>query len=96
MTEILFCCAPEACLPVHIKLDLIIETLQKIFGKVSLNQAMPETAVLISGTILLLLINLRYCCSQNIAESGAFYLNNIEILKVNIVYNYFYIRYRAY
>lgn len=72
MTEILFSCAPEACLPVQIKLDLIIETLQKIFGKVSLNQAMTETTVLISGTILLLLINLRYCCSHNSSETGEY------------------------
>uniref|UniRef100_A0A1A9WFW1 Nuclear pore complex protein Nup205 n=1 Tax=Glossina brevipalpis TaxID=37001 RepID=A0A1A9WFW1_9MUSC len=63
VTEVLFHCAPSSCLSPAIKQELIMEILQKILYKVTLNQLMSEEAVLLSGTILLLLANLRNCFS---------------------------------
>uniref|UniRef100_A0A1B0A9W8 Nuclear pore complex protein Nup205 n=1 Tax=Glossina pallidipes TaxID=7398 RepID=A0A1B0A9W8_GLOPL len=71
VTEVLFSCAPNSCLPKAIKQELIKEILQKILSKVTLNHIMSEEAILMSGTILLLLANLSNCCSltpENVLE----------------------------
>uniref|UniRef100_A0A1A9Z711 Nuclear pore complex protein Nup205 n=1 Tax=Glossina pallidipes TaxID=7398 RepID=A0A1A9Z711_GLOPL len=71
VTEVLFSCAPNSCLPKAIKQELVKEILQKILSKVTLNHLMSEEAILMSETILLLLTNLSNCFSltpENVLE----------------------------
>ncbi|XP_023291874.2 nuclear pore complex protein Nup205 [Lucilia cuprina] len=68
VTEILFSCVTSCAFPVEKKQELIIEILQRILMKVAPNQIILEMSVIISGTILLLLVNLR-CCFNNVPES---------------------------
>ncbi|XP_055844433.1 nuclear pore complex protein Nup205 [Episyrphus balteatus] len=68
VTEVLFSCAPLPALPLEVKQELIIEILQCILSKVVPVQVLLELANISSGTVLLLLVNLRYC---NIQKSTA-------------------------
>ncbi|KAI9590013.1 nuclear pore complex protein Nup205 [Glossina fuscipes] len=82
VTEVLFNCAPNSCLPPAIKQELIMEILQKILNKVTLNQLMSEEAILMSGTILLLLANLSNCFS--LTPENALEMNDSDEFKDGI------------
>ncbi|XP_037955762.1 uncharacterized protein LOC119685527 [Teleopsis dalmanni] len=60
VTEILFSCAPELALSINTKQELILEILQKLLSKIVPIQPIFEVSILTSGTMLLLLVNLRY------------------------------------
>ncbi|KAM7343656.1 nuclear pore complex protein Nup205 [Cochliomyia hominivorax] len=65
VTEILFSCVTSSTFPAEKKQELIIEILQRILMKVAPNQIILEMSVIISGSILLLLVNLRCCFNNN-------------------------------
>ncbi|GBP17317.1 Nuclear pore complex protein Nup205 [Eumeta japonica] len=61
LTEILFCVAPQDMLNLESKKNLILNILQDLLNKISPAEVLPQLGNLASGTVLLLLVNLRHC-----------------------------------
>ncbi|KAL4703988.1 hypothetical protein ACJJTC_000374 [Scirpophaga incertulas] len=61
LTEILFCVAPPDMLPLESKKNLLLNILQDLLNKIPPAEVLPQLGNLASGTVLLLLVNLRHC-----------------------------------
>ncbi|KAG7303822.1 hypothetical protein JYU34_010718 [Plutella xylostella] len=70
LTEILFCVAPNDLLDVEAKKNLILNILQDLLNKIPPAEVLPQLGNLASGTVLLLLVNLRHCYIMQKRESS--------------------------
>ncbi|XP_060810669.1 nuclear pore complex protein Nup205 [Amyelois transitella] len=61
LTEILFCVAPHDILNLESRKNLILNILQDLLNKIPPAEVLPQLGNLASGTVLLLLVNLRHC-----------------------------------
>ncbi|KAH9640566.1 hypothetical protein HF086_000510 [Spodoptera exigua] len=61
LTEILFCVAPHDILPLESRKNLLLNILQDLLNKIPPAEVLPQLGNLASGTVLLLLVNLRHC-----------------------------------
>ncbi|XP_052758828.1 nuclear pore complex protein Nup205 isoform X2 [Galleria mellonella] len=61
LTEILFCVAPEDILNLESRKNLLLNILQDLLNKIPPAEVLPQIGNLASGTVLLLLVNLRHC-----------------------------------
>ncbi|XP_049888015.1 nuclear pore complex protein Nup205 [Pectinophora gossypiella] len=61
LTEILFCVAPQDVLNLESRKNLLLNILQDLLNKIPPAEVLPQLGNLASGTILLLLVNLRHC-----------------------------------
>ncbi|CAG9783349.1 unnamed protein product [Diatraea saccharalis] len=61
LTEILFCVAPPDILNLESKKNLLLNILQDLLNKIPPAEVLPQLGNLASGTVLLLLVNLRHC-----------------------------------
>lgn len=75
LTEIIFCVAPPEVLPLETKKNLILNILQDLLTKIPPAEVLPQLGNLASGTVLLLLVNLRHCYVMQKREST---LDNTE------------------
>ncbi|EDX00674.1 uncharacterized protein Dyak_GE14576 [Drosophila yakuba] len=64
LVQVLFSSMPEAVLPVTLRRQHIIDIVEKILIKVQPIQPIIEISIQVSETVLLMLVNLRYCCYQ--------------------------------
>ncbi|CAH2257656.1 jg13054 [Pararge aegeria aegeria] len=70
LTEILFCVAPQDLLNVESRKSLILNILQDLLNKIPPAEVLPQVGNLASGTVLLLLVNLRHCYILQKRESS--------------------------
>ncbi|XP_045761560.1 nuclear pore complex protein Nup205 [Maniola jurtina] len=70
LTEILFCVAPQDLLNVESRKNLILNILQDLLNKIPPAEVLPQIGNLASGTVLLLLVNLRHCYILQKRESS--------------------------
>ncbi|KAL0850619.1 hypothetical protein ABMA28_012378 [Loxostege sticticalis] len=61
LTEILFCVAPPDILSLESRKNLLLNILQDLLNKIPPAEVLPQLGNLASGTVLLLLVNLRHC-----------------------------------
>ncbi|XP_026324048.1 nuclear pore complex protein Nup205 [Hyposmocoma kahamanoa] len=61
LTEILFCVAPHDILNLESRKNLLLNIIQDLLNKIPPAEVLPQIGNLASGTILLLLVNLRHC-----------------------------------
>lgn len=61
LTEILFCVAPHDILNLESRKNLLLNILQDLLNKIPPAEVLPQLGNLASGTVLLLLVNLRHC-----------------------------------
>lgn len=61
LTEILFCVAPHDVLSLESRKNLLLNILQDLLNKIPPAEVLPQLGNLASGTVLLLLVNLRHC-----------------------------------
>ncbi|XP_053601965.1 nuclear pore complex protein Nup205 [Plodia interpunctella] len=61
LTEILFCVAPQDILNLESRKNLLLNILQDLLNKIPPAEVLPQLGNLASGTVLLLLVNLRHC-----------------------------------
>ncbi|XP_075990057.1 nuclear pore complex protein Nup205 [Anticarsia gemmatalis] len=61
LTEILFCVAPHDILNLEARKSLLLNILQDLLNKIPPGEVLPQLGNLASGTVLLLLVNLRHC-----------------------------------
>ncbi|XP_050357283.1 nuclear pore complex protein Nup205 [Nymphalis io] len=70
LTEILFCVAPQDLLSLESRKNLLLNILQDLLNKIPPAEVLPQIGNLASGTILLLLVNLRHCYILQKRESS--------------------------
>lgn len=70
LTEILFCVSPQETLSLEDKKTLILNILQDLLNKIPPAEVLPQIGYLASGTVLLLLVNLRHCYILQKRESS--------------------------
>lgn len=70
LTEILFCVAPQDLLNLESRKNLLLNILQDLLNKIPPSDVLPQIGNLASGTILLLLVNLRHCYILQKRESS--------------------------
>ncbi|KAG6463418.1 hypothetical protein O3G_MSEX013862 [Manduca sexta] len=70
LTEILFCVVPHDILDVESRKTLLLNILQDLLNKIQPNDVLPQIGNLASGTVLLLLVNLRHCYILQKRESN--------------------------
>lgn len=70
LTEIIFCVAPHDVLTLDTKKNLILNILQDLLNKIPPTEVLPQIGNLASGTVLLLLVNLRHCYVLQKRESN--------------------------
>ncbi|XP_059051373.1 nuclear pore complex protein Nup205 [Achroia grisella] len=70
LTEILFCVAPEDILNLESRKNLLLNILQDLLNKIPPAEVLPQLGNLASGTVLLLLVNLRHCYILQKRESN--------------------------
>ncbi|XP_045453305.1 nuclear pore complex protein Nup205 [Melitaea cinxia] len=70
LTEILFCVAPQDLLNLESRKNLLLNILQDLLNKIPPAEVLPQIGNLASGTILLLLVNLRHCYILQKRESS--------------------------
>ncbi|CAH1643767.1 unnamed protein product [Spodoptera littoralis] len=70
LTEILFCVAPHDILPLESRKNLLLNILQDLLNKIPPAEVLPQLGNLASGTVLLLLVNLRHCYLLQKRESN--------------------------
>ncbi|XP_061722794.1 nuclear pore complex protein Nup205 [Cydia pomonella] len=73
LTEIIFCVVPQDLLTLDAKKNLLISILQDLLNKIPNAEppVIPQLGVLASGTVLLLLVNLRHCYMLQRKESNS-------------------------
>lgn len=69
LTEIILCVVPQDILNIETKKNLIINILQDLLTKIPPTTVIPQLGILASGTVLLLLVNLRHCYMLQKKES---------------------------
>ncbi|KAJ0180868.1 hypothetical protein K1T71_002953 [Dendrolimus kikuchii] len=70
LTEILFCVAPQDVLNLENRKNLLLNILQDLLNKIPPGEVLPQLGNLASGTVLLLLVNLRHCYILQKRESN--------------------------
>ncbi|XP_050663586.1 nuclear pore complex protein Nup205 [Leptidea sinapis] len=70
LTEIIFCVAPQDLLNIEDRKTLILNILQDLLNKIPPAEVLPQIGNLASGTVLLLLVNLRHCYILQKRESN--------------------------
>ncbi|CAK1599296.1 unnamed protein product [Parnassius mnemosyne] len=75
LTEIIFCVAPQDLLNLESRKNLLLNILQDLLNKIPPAEVLPQLGNLASGTVLLLLVNLRHCYILQKRESN---LNSSE------------------
>ncbi|XP_045542611.1 nuclear pore complex protein Nup205 [Papilio machaon] len=75
LTEIIFCVAPPDVLALESRKNLLLNILQDLLNKIPPAEVLPQLGNLASGTVLLLLVNLRHCYILQKRESN---LNSSE------------------
>ncbi|CAK1548023.1 unnamed protein product [Leptosia nina] len=70
LTEIIFCVAPHDLLNLDTRKTLLLNILQDLLNKIPPAEVLPQIGNLASGTILLLLVNLRHCYILQKRESN--------------------------
>ncbi|KAJ8734370.1 hypothetical protein PYW07_014921 [Mythimna separata] len=70
LTEILFCVAPHDILSLESRKNLLLNILQDLLNKIPPSEVLPQLGNLASGTVLLLLVNLRHCYILQKRESN--------------------------
>ncbi|XP_068628673.1 nuclear pore complex protein Nup205 [Battus philenor] len=75
LTEIIFCVAPQDVLSLESRKNLLLNILQDLLNKIPPAEVLPQLGNLASGTVLLLLVNLRHCYILQKRESN---LNSSE------------------
>ncbi|XP_072935362.1 nuclear pore complex protein Nup205 [Epargyreus clarus] len=70
LTEILFCVAPDDLLNLESRKNLLLNILQDLLNKIPPAEVLPQIGNLASGTVLLLLVNLRHCYILQKRESN--------------------------
>ncbi|CAH2100438.1 unnamed protein product [Euphydryas editha] len=70
LTEILFCVAPQDLLNLESRKNLLLNILQDLLNKIPPAEVLPQIGNLASGTVLLLLVNLRHCYILQKRESS--------------------------
>uniref|UniRef100_A0A2A4J4Y4 Nuclear pore complex protein Nup205 n=1 Tax=Heliothis virescens TaxID=7102 RepID=A0A2A4J4Y4_HELVI len=70
LTEILFCVAPHDILSLESRKNLLLNILQDLLNKIPPAEVLPQLGNLASGTVLLLLVNLRHCYILQKRESN--------------------------
>ncbi|XP_054275578.1 nuclear pore complex protein Nup205-like [Macrosteles quadrilineatus] len=74
VTEVLFSVAPTESLPFPLRFSLLLQTIFELLTKVLNATVMTELAILSSNAVLLLLVNVRHCLTQQLGKlqlSGA-------------------------
>lgn len=70
LTEIIFCVAPQDLLNLESRKNLLLNILQDLLNKIPPAEVLPQLGNLASGTVLLLLVNLRHCYILQKRESN--------------------------
>ncbi|CAG4927678.1 unnamed protein product [Colias eurytheme] len=70
LTEIIFCVAPHDLLSLDSRKTLLLNILQDLLNKIPPAEVLPQIGNLASGTVLLLLVNLRHCYILQKRESN--------------------------
>ncbi|XP_045513787.1 nuclear pore complex protein Nup205 [Pieris brassicae] len=70
LTEIIFCVAPHDLLSIDARKTLLLNILQDLLNKIPPAEVLPQIGNLASGTVLLLLVNLRHCYILQKRESN--------------------------
>lgn len=70
LTEMLFCVAPHDILNLEARKNLLLNILQDLLNKIPPDEVLPQLGNLASGTVLLLMVNLRHCYILQKRESN--------------------------